>query len=135
MPPKRNRATEASLENASKTPKRTDLSVFEHHTMICRYNANGKNQTRTANHFKPSFPKRNQSTISRLLKNEAQVKELIAEGVNSSSQRHRKTKHPAFESAMIEWFCRVDSFLKIRIKGEMLKQIGFQFYYLLEILD
>ena len=130
---KRNRTTEHVLNEAKKSAKRTELSIDEKVGLLDWFHSNGSNQVSTVNHFKPVFPTLNQSTVSRMLKQEKELRARLTAGINTTSIRYRQVKHPQFEAAMGEWLSRMEQQPHSRLNGASIKEVAVKFYNLLDI--
>jgi hypothetical protein len=132
---KRNRSTEHAVDEAKKVSKRTELSIEEKVGLLDWYHSNGRNQVSTVNHFKAIFPTLNQSTVSRMLKKETELRAKLTAGINTTAIRNREVKHPQFEAAMGEWISRIEQLPHSRLNGASIKEVATRFYDKLEILD
>ncbi len=116
---KRNRTTECVLNEAKKSAKRTELSILEKVGLLDWFHSNGRNQVSTVNHFKPVFPTLNQSTVSRMLKKEKELRPNLLLRLTL----HQFVKHPQFEAAMGEWISRMEQLPHSRLNCRQLKKL------------
>ena len=77
-----NRALEANDKR-----KCNSLTYAEKIKILDWYHGHGNSQMKTATHFQTVFPSLNQTTISRLLKNESSLRVLADKSADSIRQR------------------------------------------------
>ena len=87
------------------------------------YHKNGKNQTRTAQHFNAIYPnlKLQQPTISAWLKNEQKWRERAAHPGQSAAKRQLQTQHPEVAERMEIWLGRALA-QGLLLTGDVLRQ-------------
>jgi hypothetical protein len=110
--------------------KKENATLAQRIKILDWHHANGKNQSRTANHFDPIYPnlKIKQPLVASWIKDEPKWREEWANsnGIGRKAKRARQTQHPDVTEMMDLWVSKAmgDNIL---ITGEVLRQKWLRF--------
>lgn len=127
-PKKRPAAGEA---DEAKPAKRSQPTVEEKLLVLDWYHRNGRNQEKTADHFRQAegFHNLSQSSVSRWVRMEEGMRQKVERG---DAQRIRiravAVKHPALEECLNAWIDRVEQTHSSRLTGELIRSVAAKFY-------
>ncbi|KAF1324381.1 Dopa 4,5-dioxygenase, partial [Globisporangium splendens] len=127
-------APPSEASSASDAPKpakrsRSQVTVKEKLAVIGWYHQNGRNQEKTAEHFRnvEGFHTFSQSTVSRWLKEEENLRKQY-EGGSRQRIRTVPVKHPALEEYLSAWIEHTQQQQAMRVTGDQIKAAASQFY-------
>ncbi|OQR87644.1 tigger transposable element-derived protein 6-like [Achlya hypogyna] len=128
--------TPKSRAVAKDAPKkrRSSPNVYDRTKILDFYHANGRNQTLTASFFKVNgFPNMNQSTVSRMVHDEARWRTMAEKNVCLDAVRVRSVRHPRFDAALSIWVDQMEAARFNGLTSDVIRAVAMHVYEKLEI--
>jgi len=123
----------SSARKPSESSKRTNMTVADKLTVLDWItNHPGASQSDAAAHFKLQFPTLNQSTISRIICNRAELIERGKDLTQLSFKRPRQVEHPELDEALKAW-CLQTLGRGIKLSSDLIRAKAVKFQNLLGI--